>query len=406
MSLFLNGKQFGRIIPPLLGVGLSAVFASLAVSFLAKSHLDSLGAFGVYRQFLQFCSVFLHCGGGASLIEFFSISENDRRIGVAFNYHILSWLILSFISIVFGGSLSELVFGDVNSLNYARLPLLFFIITILGFVRGVLVAKRKVILGSVLQFLPYLFILICLSLNLFEDDWISEVFLFSYSLSLLFALIISWRCLKGEYLVFERDFNFEKTSFSVGGGLIFFLGSTLIVKSYVYRIISATESGVLESMLSLVVNMTLVASMMLSYFYLPVIMRSRSILDVKRYLKYYLLFLWLLLFFLALISYPYLELFVGISFFKNIYVFSVLCFAEVFRALSIFISLTLISFGFKVLYFITDIIWGAGVILLVFLINPTDLISVSYCFFIASSLQLVSTGCVYLQVKRKIGFST
>ena len=253
-----------------VGVILTAVFGLLLLRFIShEMGVIGIAKFGIYRQFIQFCTVFISWGNGFSIIESFSKAKDKQHFtSNTFKYFQFVTFALSIPLILFAKPISSLLFNESESSDLILYsPLVFLTLSNYSFFRFIITAKRHLLSAGLLQALPFAFMLFFFFI--FKDY--SRLFITSYLLSAIVGYF-AWRRLSSEDLrifsTFERLTEFEKTSLAtIITGSVGFL-SPLIVKSLSAHYLGLELTGVLEAEFSLISYLTLAMISGLGTFYL------------------------------------------------------------------------------------------------------------------------------------------
>ncbi len=342
-----------------IGVGLSAVFGLLLLRSISKEQGPAgLATFGIYRQFLQFCAVFLTWGNGFSIIESFSKAKDKEHFtSNTFKYVLGITFLLGLTILSLSYPITLGLFDSSENWDLIALaPLIFAGLAFHGFFRFVLTGKQHLVLASILQASPFVFMYL---FYYFTKNLFSFFFL-AYSASALLAFIFWIMHSEERMLIRQRPsrlLDFEKTSVAtIITGAFGFL-SLLIVKSISVHALGMTTTGVIEAEFSLVSYLTLALISGLGTFYLGRI--SENPQDQAFRERIFSLLIPLTAIVLSVIIY-YDQFFLGLLFGKKMLTYgpslSIFGMGEMLRCINWFFTFSMIGLSFRKTYLTFDTI--------------------------------------------------
>ena len=340
-----------------IGVGLSAIFGLLLLRSISKEQgPEGLATFGIYRQFLQFCAVFLTWGNGFSIIESFSKAKDKEHFtSNTFKYFLGITFLLGFTILLFSYPITLGLFDDNMHWDLIALaPLVFIGMSFHGFFRFIITGKQHLIMASILQAAPFIFMFFFyfFTKNLFS------FFLLAYLSSAIFAFIF-WKTISKEKILLtkkpSRLLDFEKTSIAtIFTGAFGFL-SLLLVKSISVHALGMTTTGILEAEYSMVSYLTLALISGLGTFYLGRISENPNDKAFREKIFSFLIPLTSIV--LAVFIY-YDQFFLNLLFGRKIVELganlSIFGLGEMLRCINWFFTFSMIGLGFRKTYLIFD----------------------------------------------------
>jgi O-antigen/teichoic acid export membrane protein len=342
-----------------LGVILSAIFGLLLLRLISQDlGVEGIAIFGIYRQFIQFCTVFLSWGNGFAIIESYSKSSNKSEFTtIIFKYTLAVTLGLGLFILLIHQPITGLLFADASKSYLILLsPLIFLGLANYSFFRFILTAEKNLLLSSLLQALP--FILMLISFNLSAN--FSLIFLFSYLLSALIAFV-AWRFKSEAQLDFKYEFKrlteFEKTSIAtmITGAVGFF--SPLIVKAISVHYLGLSQTGVIEAEFSLISYFTLAIISGLGTFYLGQVSEAPKDINLRE--KTFLFLIPITAIALTVLVF-FQDFFLGILFGKEILQYqpslSLFAIGELLRCANWFFIFSMIGLSYRRTYIKLDVI--------------------------------------------------
>lgn len=388
-----------------LGVILSALFGLLLLRFISRDlGVAGIAKFGIYRQFIQLCTVFLSWGNGFSIIESYSKAiDKDHFTTNSFKYFQITAFVLSLVIVIFSKPISYALFNDTESSQLILFsPLVFLGLTNYSFFRFVLSAKKYLLSSGLLQALPFVVMIAVFSFS----KSLNIIFMFAYLVSAFIAFIV-WRSFSIEKIILfsniQRLYEFEKTSFAtiITGAVGFFC--PLIVKSMSMHFLGLENTGVLEAEFSLVSYFTLAIISGLGTFYLGVVSEKPKDLLFRE--KIFGMLVPTTALGLSVVIY-FQEIFLSVLFGKEILRLTpdlaIFGLAEMLRCINWFFIFSMIGLSFRKSYIILDTISNLSYILfsLIFVFyfpNKTS-IECGYLTFQAIYLILNLIFCFKLKV--------
>lgn len=352
-------KYFTKFFHSGLGVVLSALFGIFLLRVITQSEgPEGLARFGIYRQFIQFCTVLLTWGNGFSIIESFSKSENKEYfLSNVYKYVLASTALMSIVVVVFSKQIAIGLYDDTTQYNLILVtPLIFIGIAHYSFFKFILSAKQHLLTSSFLQGLPFLLMFLFFYLN----PTISTYFLLSYAACSVigFFFFNYWSQEKISFSKkFQREIGFEKSSIvTVGTGTVGFL-ALLLVKSISVHYLGIKETGILEAEFSLMNYMTLAIIAGLSTFYLSAVSQDQNDINFRE--KIYIFLIPLTCICISVLIY-YDHFFLGLLFGKDLLTYSpslsIFGLAEMFRCINWFFIFTMIALSHRKKYILYDFI--------------------------------------------------
>lgn len=388
-----------------IGVGLSAVFGLLLLRSISKEQGPAgLATFGIYRQFLQFCAVFLTWGNGFSIIESFSKAKDKEHFtSNTFKYVLGITFLLGLTILSLSYPITLGLFDTSENWDLIALaPLIFIGMAYHGFFRFILTAKQHLITSSILQASPFVFMFFYyfLTKNLFN------FFFLAYLSSALLAFIF-WKITSPQkFLIIKegsRIRDFEKTSIAtIITGAVGFL-SPLIVKSISVRYLGLAMTGIIEAEYSLVSYLTLAIIAGLGTFYLGMVSTNPHDQVFRERIFIFLIpFTTAILSILVCFDQFFISLLFGQVFLRFSPSLDIFALGEMLRCINWFLIFSMIGLGYRKSYIVSDLISNAVYILasgLIVSIWPLKVsIEYSYLLFQAIYLMLNLRFCLKVKV--------
>jgi len=276
-----------KLIQSGTGIVLSSIFGIGLIKVIAlKGGPETLGYFGVFRQFFQLLTVIFTLGNGYAVIEGIPKTQNVRKfIQAVSGYTFWVCAILSTTTLIFSNQISGLLFNNNENLLLIRLlPFMIFAIAYTLLMRSVYAGKGKLIHSGVLWSFSYFFMFLVSLLSTGLD----HLYFYGSVISFIIAIFLfKDRTLLIPKLKFERIITFEKTAIStaITGVTGFF--SFLVVRAICLNELGPDDGGLLESSWNLINYTVLIFLTSLSTYYLPQISARPN--DVEFRKKFFLL---------------------------------------------------------------------------------------------------------------------
>ena len=377
-----------------LGVILSAVFGLLLLRLIAIDlGVEGIAKFGIYRQFIQFCTVFLSWGNGFSIIESYAKAKTkDAFTSVAFKYFQVVTILLSIIIAVLAKPIAIGLFDDENATDLILIsPLIFIGLSNFSFFRFLLAARKNILSSGLLQALPFLLMIGFF----FISKELSHFFIFSYAVSALASFMV-WKLEATEKLSFDfsltRMTDFEKTSIAtiITGAVGFFC--PLIVKSISVHHLGLDTSGVIEAEFSIVSYFTLAIISGLGTFYLGHVSEKPQDINFREKIFLFLIPLTSIgLIILVLFQKLFLTILFGEELLRLSPDLAVFSMGEMLRCINWFFIFTMIGLSYRKTYITFDILANISYILASWALvsyAPVRL-SIEYGYFIFQLIYLL-----------------
>ncbi|MBY0518504.1 MAG: hypothetical protein K2P81_16450 [Bacteriovoracaceae bacterium] len=353
------------------GVALSALFGLILLRLVSDQlGVEGIAEFGIYRQFIQFCTVFLSWGNGFAVIETYSKAKDKQFFTTqVFKYFQIAAILLSIVILVFSKPITLALFGSMKLFDLILFsPLVFLTLTNYSFFRFILAAKKHLLTSGLLQALPFAVMIVTF---LFVPQ-MGVMFLVSYSASALISFFV-WKHYSREELrlteKFQRLTDFEKTSLAtILTGAIGFL-CPLIVKSLSVHFLGLQETGVIEAEFSLVSYLTLAIISGLGTYYLASVSEKPNDVQFRERIFLFLVPLTALaLILLNSLDFIFLKLLFGEKIAQYQASLSIFSVAEMLRCINWFFIFTMIGLSYRKEYILFDSVSNALYVILSFVL--------------------------------------
>lgn len=383
----LAQSGFGIVLSSLFGIGLIKIIS-------IKSGPQSLGYFGVFRQFFQLMTVVFTLGNGFAIIEGIPKSNDKNHfIKNVSGYTFWVCVILSLLVLAFSVPISEGIFGNNDHLNLIRLmPIMIFSIAYTLLMRSIYSAEGKLIPAGLFWSFSYLFMFI---VGLFSTE-LTHLYFYGSIMSFIAALsLFKEKALLIPTFKVERLRNFERTAISTAIAGITGFFSFLTVRAICVNELGADDGGYLETSWSLVNYIVLIFLTSLSAYYLPQI--SERPKDVEFRKKFFII-----INFLSLSSLLFLclgkEIIIPLLFSKKFLPASglliIMSVGEYFKCLNYFFNFSLIGTTNKRAYLILDTSANFLFVIMAFAFHDHRLETFGYIYVAYQAFYLLGSICL------------
>lgn len=271
-----------KLFQSAIGVILSSIFGIGLVKIIAlKGGPETLGYFGIFRQFFQLLTVIFTLGNGYAVIEgipkSLDVKEFTRTIS---SYTFWICVALSITVLLFSAQITNVLFDSYENMNLVRqLPFMIFSIAYTLLMRSIYAGQGKLINSGIFWSFSYFFMFL---ISIISTE-LNHLYLYGSAMSFIIAIILfKDRSLLIPRMRFKRLITFERTAISTAiTGLIGFF-SFLVVRAICLNRLGPQDGGFLEASWNLVNYTALIFLTSLSNYYLPQISARPNDIEFRK----------------------------------------------------------------------------------------------------------------------------
>lgn len=393
--------MFKKFSQSSIGIILSSIFGVGLIKIISiKSGPETLGYFGVFRQFFQLLTVIFTLGSGFAVIEGIPKAQDKKGfVQSVSGYTFCICLLLSILVFLFATPITLGLFGNLEQLNLIRLlPVMIFSIAYTLLIRSIYSAQGELVLSGIFWSLSYMFMFF---VSFFSTE-LSDLYLYGSLASACVGIaLFKDKSLLIPSIKFKRLISFEQTALATAITGITGFFSFMIVRAICVRELGPNAGGFLESSWSLINYTVLIFLTSVSAYYLPQVSERNDDQDFRK--KFFNLLNILSigsLLILCLGKGILIPLLFSEKFLPASDLLIVMSIGEYFKCLNYFFIFSLIGLAKKRSYIILDSIANLSFVLMAFLLPIKSLEFFGYIYLAYQALYLA--GSIYLNQKYKI----
>ena len=341
------------------GIILSAIFGLVLLKILSiKYGPELIGEFGIFRQFFQFLSVVITLGKGHALIHGLSASKNkDKYLKMTFKYYLLFLTLLSLILVILNKPINFLIFNQTNNNLMVSLPITLFFSSLFYFNAHFLAAKKHIATSSLLQTLPFLFMIF----SALATNQIDYIFLISYAAAWIISIFISninvLKIIPSPKDLILRNKPFEKVFISTIFNSLISLLSILTFKILIQKYNGIANVGYFEAAWNIALYSNMIIYSGLNFYLLPKISNGSIDNKILKNIKLFILTYTLVASSTQLIAAKELiNILYSDKFSKSVEILKVLVLSEMFRGFNFYFYFSFLGSSNKKTYLKVEII--------------------------------------------------
>ena len=390
-----------KLIQSGIGIVLSSIFGIGLVKVLAtKGGPETLGYFGVFRQFFQLLTVIFTLGNGYAVIEGLPKTLDIKKFTqTVSSYTFWTCTVLSIIILFFSAPITHILFGSYENINLIRMiPFMIFTVAYTLLMRSIYAGQGKLIQSGIFWSFSYFFMFLVSLISTQLDN----LYFYGSVISFFIAIIFfKDRSLLTPKIKFERNIAFEKTAVSTAiTGLTGFF-SFLVVRAICINKLGPDAGGLLESSWNLINYCVLVFLTSLSSYYLPQISARPSDIEFrKKFFKIINGFSLTSLIFLCWMKPVIIPLLFSKEFLPAANLVVIMSIGEYLKCLNYFFIFSLIGISRKRPYLLIDSFSNFLFIALTFILPIQELESFGYIYVAYQAFYLICS--MLLNYKFKI----